>query len=497
MDECQSDAQCAAAFGLGSACDDGYCTEPQACQTGHDCRRGVGSGACIAGVCTAAFPADPSCPVTEPEDLSSEPLSGPDAPLVLGGIFSLDEEFDQAQTKAARLAIREINASGGAIDGRKLALVLCDNGGAGNKAEGTERERLNQHALDYLSGTLGVPALVGPLTSSDALVLIPYTLKQRYPTVIVSPSATSPALTDEPDRLDGAGDKHGLFWRTAPSDELQGEVLAKDVIGLQEKISKVAVLFIQDAYGQGLAKVFQESYGPDKTTTFPFDEKTDRKSLAEQVEKHEKGPFDAVLIIAVLASDTVSILTEMAGTSLAAKPLFFSDGSKDASKLLDPKLPDAVKDMIRGAIGTAPAGPPLDPKDARYVPFDQFDTALKKDFKISAKDYSFLAHSYDAGYVISYGVLYASQFGNSFDGRNVAEGMSRLSKGQDVDVGRTGWSTAKKGLTGPDPKEINIQGCSGPLDFDPATGEAPGPIEIWRVKDDLSGFEVTKTINPK
>ena len=264
--DCTSDTECASAFGPGSACQAGYCTAVATCTTGHDCREHAGGGACVDGVCQATFPTDPACTqFMEPPDLLKQPASGPNAPLVIGGIFSLAAPHDQALTDPIRLAVREINKNGGLNNGQQIGVVFCDNGGPGDKATGTTRDALDAHALDYLAGTLGVPYIVGPLTSADAIVLVADLLKNKYPTVLISPSATSTALTMIADKLHPT-DPYGLFWRTCPDDSLQAKVLATDVIGAAvPAIGTVTIVYINDAYGVGLATGFQNDFGLMKT----------------------------------------------------------------------------------------------------------------------------------------------------------------------------------------------------------------------------------------
>jgi len=68
--------------------------------------------------------------------------------------------------------------------------------------------------------------------------------------VMISPSATSPALSTAPD--------DGLFFRTAPSDARQGEVMAQVI--LARGIKSVAVTFTNNDYGKGLANSFSNAY---------------------------------------------------------------------------------------------------------------------------------------------------------------------------------------------------------------------------------------------
>ena len=484
---CGSDDACVLGFGLGSQCEaDGFCTEPATCDSPAQCRQLFGGGACAVGRCVDVLPISPQCPVYEPADLAGRRLTGPSAPVVVGAMYALEEESDTAQLSAARLAVREIDRSGGLVAGRELAIVGCDIGGPGNTAAGEDRKALVRGALDHLAGVLGVPAIIGPTTSGDSLTAIGHEVSRGYATVIVSASATSPALTTEPDRLDPA-DPYGLFWRTVPSDELQGRVLAEDVIGFipaPAVIDRVAVVFVQDSYGQGLANVVQTSLGVSRTSLFPYDAASDFTTLAQQVAASNP---DGVLIVAVRATDTVALLGPMSTTNLTTKQFYFTDGSKEATVLLDPALPQPVKDIILAAVGTAPASP-------MGASFDQFNASLQKDFGLDATQWSFLANAYDAGYVVGYGTVFAMQQLAAFDGRGVAEGLSRLSAGQSVQVGPNAWSSAKLALTSG--QSIDIVGTSGALDFDAATGEAPGPIEVWQANADFSGFHVVQVVSP-
>jgi branched-chain amino acid transport system substrate-binding protein len=65
---------------------------------------------------------------------------------------------------------------------------------------------------------------------------------------MISPSATSPGFT--------TFDSGGLFYRTAPSDARQGEILAEIVMG--RGIDTVAVTYTNNDYGAGLANAFVE-----------------------------------------------------------------------------------------------------------------------------------------------------------------------------------------------------------------------------------------------
>jgi branched-chain amino acid transport system substrate-binding protein len=474
-DDCATNDECVLAIGPKSMCQDGFCTDPPSCATGHDCRKAAGGGACVEGACVSTFPTHPQCQtIYEPADLFDVRLGAPDAPLVIGSIFSVEEQKDEVLTKSIRLAVREINEKGGKMNrGQRLAVVVCDNGGPGNTATGTARDDLNNRALDYLAGTLGVPVIVGPLSSSDSLRLVARLKEKSYPTVLISPSATSPALTKVDDRL--APGEPGLFWRTCPSDVQQGQVLAgPKVIGGDMNINKTAVVYINDAYGEGLAEVFRSTYGLERSMLFPIDEAKVTQpavtaNLASAVDAYAP---DAVLVIAVQAGQTIEILKAMVGKPVAQKKFFFTDGSKDAANLFSPSVPPEVNAMIANAKGTAPASP----SGSNY---DFFRTNLQSSFGVDAAAFSFTAQAYDATYVGAYGIIWASREGTAYDGRQVADGLSRLSMGAAIQISGTDFAEGKNALAGG--QGIDIEGASGPLNFNKDTGEAPGKIEIWGV----------------
>jgi branched-chain amino acid transport system substrate-binding protein len=495
--DCTKDSECAAAFGAGSTCKAGFCSEAPGCKTGYDCRKLIGGGACVEGACVTKFPTDPQCNSDqhppEPPDLFSQPLTGPDAPIVIGSIYRLDSPREDPLTNAVRLAVREINDDG-LTGGQKLGVVFCDNGGPGAMATAEERIPLDQHAIDYLAGTLGVPYIVGPLTSDDARALVNQIKKQSYPTVVISGSSTSPALTELDDRLKPT-DPYGLFWRTCPSDEIQGKVLADKVITPETTIQRVTVMYIHDAYGDGLAKSFEDAYGLMKMDRVPFEDTvvavdtagmpTNAAGLKQLAMGADAKGNDGVLIIAH-AGQARLILDAMEGLSIATKRFFFTDGSRDYKTFLLPPASASVQAILASAVGTAPANP----SGSNYT---AFDTNLQAEFKISAGSTAFLAQVYDATYVGAFGTLYASRKGGYFDGLGVAEGLAHLSAGTLVNFdGPNAWTTGKGLIV--KSGQIDVEGTSGHLQFDPSKGEAPAAIEVWEVLPDLSGFKTREIV---
>ena len=68
--------------------------------------------------------------------------------------------------------------------------------------------------------------------------------------VMISPSATSPALSTIED--------NGLFFRTSPSDARQGQVLAE--ILKEKNVKSAAMSYTNNDYGKGLADSIQKNF---------------------------------------------------------------------------------------------------------------------------------------------------------------------------------------------------------------------------------------------
>ncbi len=486
-DPCKNNDECVLTIGPMSQCTNGYCTDPPACKTGHDCRKLAGGGACVEGFCVSTFPTHPQCTsLHEPADLLDKRLAGPGAPLVIGSIYSLSELKDQVLAESVRLAVDEINNQGGGMNRNKnLGVVVCDNGGPGNKAVDAERKTLTNNAVDYLAGTLGVPYIVGPLSSADSLNVVGRILEKGYPTVVISASSTSPTLTDFDDALNNG--KPGLFWRTCPSDVLQGEVMAVEVIAKDPAVTKVAVIYSNDAYGQGLSAVFRDNYGLMNSKLFPvndqqFDDPSFMTSLATDVNAYAPN---GVLVITVRAGNTIAVVKSLADTMAGNAKFFFTDGAKDATAMFDPALPAKVQSIIAASQGTAPASP-------FGAVYETFRANFNAKFQRDPADFSFTAHAYDATYIGAYGVIWASRDNDNYDGNNVADGMLQLSSGMAVNISFSDWGTGKTTLVSGMP--INVKGASGELQFNPDTGEAPGNIEIWAASGGM--FTTVGTITP-
>ncbi len=484
QDDCTDDAACIAAFGLGSVCDEGFCSAAVACETNADCRAAIGGAlVCEEARCRAAT-LDARCTVTEPPELLERLTSGagPGDTLLLAAIFEQSGN-QRARTAAVQLAVREMNAAGG-IRGAPLGLVVCDS--AGSDDDPTIIEELVLH----LGDAIGAPVVIGPAATADAIVGINAVLESGMAIALLSPSATGVQLSGQADRIDPA-DELGLLWRTAPSDLLQASVIAELLVEELAAVDEptIAIIYQDDPYGQSLEGAVRDALEGELATAVIKAEKVDIADLADSAasaaESAAADAPDAVVVLAGRADRALAVLAAAAvEPALAALPFFLSDGAKDASILFDSDDP-AVEAILQRAVGTAP----FNPIDGSF-----FD-ALENDFGVDASQNGFVAHAYDAAYVAALGLAHAARPGGRYDGRGVVEGFARLSSGDPVDLGPSEFSSGVA-LLSEEGGTIDIDGESGPLDFDVEKGEAPGPIEVWQVDAAGDGFEQVRRVDP-
>jgi ABC-type branched-subunit amino acid transport system substrate-binding protein len=135
------------------------------------------------------------------------------------------------EVAGVKLAIKDIEAAGG-IPG--FDSVELEEGDSGDTSTNTGQQTVKRLL------PLGIDVLIGAASSGSTLSVLDQVTNAGV--LMFSPANTSPALTTAPDR--------GLYWRVAPSDVLQGAFVGSMV--LQDGYTKVAIMSLQDSYGDGL-----------------------------------------------------------------------------------------------------------------------------------------------------------------------------------------------------------------------------------------------------
>lgn len=374
--------------------------------------------------------------------------------------------------QALRLVVDELNPpQRSGIGGRTLTLISCDS--SGNSTRAAE--------LAASLRDLGVVAIISA-GSSETLAASAVTLPAGI--LLLSGSATSPEITDLPDRPGGSGP--GLVWRTAASDAFQGAVLAQAIsqgtCGTLPVNARAAVVYVDDAYGQGLYSVFRTQYGNANQQGFLYTRSMDIMTAVMGAEAYQPD----VLVVIGFPDDAARIMDATVGLPrLGTVPVMLTDSAK-APSLFAGTTPS----RLDGACGTAPAAP--DPLGEAYAWFGQ---QYEQKFSESPLSASFVANNFDAMMLVAVAAAYASQPGRTINGATLAEGLTHLSAvdgGTKVLLDPPRFNTVVSNLT--NGTDINVQGVSGPLDFDNGPGEAVAGVDIWRASD--GGFTTVTTVQP-
>ena len=160
--------------------------------------------------------------------------------IILGFTGPL-ESITPFMAAGAEQAIKEVSESGALLDGATVTPVRADSTCIDSGAATAAAERLI--TSDKVSGIVGADC-------SGVTGAILQNVARPNGMVMISPSATSPALSTAED--------DGLFFRTSPSDARQGKVMA-DIL-MELGIKSVAVTYTNNDYGKGLADAFQAAY---------------------------------------------------------------------------------------------------------------------------------------------------------------------------------------------------------------------------------------------
>ncbi len=158
---------------------------------------------------------------------------------ILIGFTGPIESLTSHMAAAAELAMSEVNSSGKSA--HNFISVRGDSTCTDAAAATAAAERMI--TAEGVKGIIG-----GDCSGVTRAVLTNVAMPNGI--VMVSPSATSPALTADPD--------NGLFFRTAPSDAREGEVMGEI---LKEKgVKSIALTYSNSDYGKGLAEAIAAGF---------------------------------------------------------------------------------------------------------------------------------------------------------------------------------------------------------------------------------------------
>lgn len=293
-------------------------------------------------------------------------------------------------------------------------------------------------------------------------------------TPLISPASTSAQITTLEDE--------GFVFRTAPSDNLQGETLADIVeqeLGGTNKTISVAGR--NDAYGQGLANSFRRAWEAKggRLTGGPVLYDPEQPSYKSEAERIVAGNPDGYVIV-----DFPDTYARM-GTALArtenfdAGKLFVTDG------LAGEELPGNIPaEALDGARGTRPGTP-----EEGDVP-RAFDRLYRRSDLPPKARQTFDAQNFDATMLCFLGAVAAgSKEGEAIQGRirDVSAPPGRAVTFEDL-------GDAIKALR--EGQDIDYQGASGAIDLDGQGDPTAATYEVFEYGANRK-FSVTRQVEAR
>ncbi len=248
---------------------------------------------------------------------------------VILGFTGPIESLTPSMADGAELAMKEVTDSGLLLDAATVTSVRADSTCVDAGAATAAAERLV--TSDKVDGIMGADCsgVTGAILSNVALA---------NGVVMISPSATSPALSTAED--------DGLFFRTAPSDARQGVVMTE--VLMEEGIKSVAVTYTNNDYGKGLADAFQAAFeAAGGTVTINAAHEDGKADYSAEVGALASAGGDR-LVVAGYVDQGGSGIVRAALDSGAFDTFHFPDG------MIGAKLQENFGDEIEGSTGQHP-----------------------------------------------------------------------------------------------------------------------------------------------
>ena len=329
------------------------------------------------------------------------------------------ESLTPAMRDSAKMAFQEASDSGSLLGGETITVVEGDSTCVDSAAAQAAAEKLVSEGVAAIMGA-DCSGVTGAIATN---VAVPNGV------VMISPSATSPGLTDLAD--------NGFFFRTAPSDARGGQILAD--ITKDRKIKSVAVTYTNNDYGKGLADVYAaavKAHGIKVTA----------------VTAHEDGKADYSAEVATLASaggDAVAVIgyLDQGGKGIIQGSL--DSGAFDTFILSDGMIGDSLTEAFGKSLNKSFGSLPGSTGKGAGV----FAKVAKAGGIDSSGPYT--GESYDAAALI----VLAMQAGGSADRSSIAKNVMAVANGP-----------GKKIYPGELKKALDLLAKGKAIDYEGATG---------------------------
>jgi ABC-type branched-subunit amino acid transport system substrate-binding protein len=319
------------------------------------------------------------------------------------------------------LAIEDINAAGGVL-GKPVEGIKADSGDGTPDIAGAEVDKLLSDDTDVVVGAAASGVSVSVIDKITGAGVVQF-----------SPANTAAGFDTY--------DDNGLYFRTAPSDILQGEILANLVV--EDGHSNVAIMGRQDFYGQGLSERVQEVLEEKGATVSEFVlYAADAQNFTAEVNKVAASKPDALVLVAF--NETTKIIPQLIAKGIGPQDIqiYFVDGNLSNEEYVDDGFD------LTGVKGTVPTS---------ATPDKEFEARIKASPAMKGEStLSYGPESYDAVIISALAAIAAGDDSGEAIGANI------------VDVTREGtkcteFEECAKLLA--DGEDIDYDGKSGPADM--------------------------------
>ncbi len=390
--------------------------------------------------------AEPMEETAEPMEETAEPMeetAEPMGELLVGYMLPSTGALaflNEPMIKGVELARDEINAAGGDV-----RLIAGDSGSSADVASAT--------ADDLLAD--GVSAIVGAAASGVSLSVIDKITDAGV--ILFSPSNTSPSFTTY--------DDGGFYFRSAPSDLLQAQVLGDLVT--DQGVTETGILYRADDYGKNLAEALEARLTDNGVGSVSIAYDPEGSSFDAEIQQILRDGVNGIVLIAFEEGGNIIAGMIEAGIGPSEVPLFMGDGTASGNlwKLVDPENPA----VLVGALATSPSAAPSDGEPTfpeRFAAYAGTDVET-----------IFSSHSYDALVVLAL----ASMVAGSTEAADYVGEINDVTRG-----GTKCTSFAACSDLIADGEDIDYDGASGPLDFSEPGEPSAGSYDISEFTSDGS-----------
>ena len=357
---------------------------------------------------------------------------------------------------AIKLAAKEINDNGGLL-GRKLVLLIEDD------------QTNNVAAVDAANKLVKVdrvPAIVGATGSGQSMSVIDITTGSGV--LQISSSNTGTDFTNYDD-----GD---LYFRTAPSDALQGSAMAK--LAQERGYKTTSTIVINNPYGVGFEDVFVKAFEADGGKVLEKVRYDPSQTVFDsEVQRIAEGKPEFIMMVSYPETGSLILRTAYEKGVLKSIPWLLSEGLK-ADNLADLVGNDTKGNYIAAGLqGLAPD------QDAGGKAYEAFKSLYQAEYGKEPAIYC--TNSYDALAVVALAIEQAK----NATGRDIADNIRSVANPPGTEVSDLGeaLSLIREG------KDINYQGTSGDITFD-ENGDVSGSFTLWTIADNGSIIQSQKIV---